>query len=94
MPEVKQPEVTIVKMKIPSRARRGNGIATQIHAKLVADKGRYPKGEELKVWGGGKTDTANKAAYIAGKLRGYEGRHYEPVSRGNQVFVLITAAAK
>lgn len=89
MPEVKS-EVTIVKMKIPARARRGNGLATQIHEQLVAAKGKYPKGEELKVWGGSKLDTANKAAYIAGKLRAFEGRHYEPVSRGNAVFVAVT----
>ena len=84
------PEVAIVKMKIPARARRGNGIAQQIHDRLVIAKGKFSKDEELRVWGGEKADTANKAAYIAAKLRSNEARHYDPVSRGNMVFVTIT----
>ena len=82
--------INLVKMKIPARTHAGKGVATQIHERLVASKGKFLKGEEVRVWGGEKHDTANKASYIASKLKATEPRHYEPCSRGNQVFVTIT----
>lgn len=83
-------DLKFTKAPIPARMRRsGIGLPQLLANKLAEDirAGKYKRGDEVRVWGGGAKDSPKKAGALVTKLK--QNHKIAACSRGNAVYVTI-----